>query len=175
MNCLSSEVTRQQPKIKALILGVGNPILSDDGVGIHVMRELQKKYSHLSCFEFDEVSIGGLSLAERFIGYDHVIMIDALALEGGIPGSVYRHTTDDYRTTIHTYCAHDCNLATAYDVLRKELGEDKLPSDIVIIGVEVEVINEFSEELSESVKNAVPKAIEIAEKEMKRILNVEKL
>jgi hydrogenase maturation protease len=166
MTRVSSEVSQLQKKSTTLILGVGNPILSDDGVGIHVMRELQKKYSHIPNLEFDEVSIGGLSLAERFIGYDQVIMIDALALEGGKPGDVYRHTINDYRTTIHTYCAHDCNLATAYDILKEQLGEGKLPAEIVIIGIEVEIINKFSEELSDTEKKAMPKAPNIAEEEI---------
>ena len=73
-----------------LILGVGNPILSDDGVGIHVVRALQKKYSNIPSIELDELDTGGLSLAERFIGYKKVVMIDALALEGGKPGQVHR-------------------------------------------------------------------------------------
>lgn len=153
-----------------LILGVGNPILSDDGVGIHVVRELQKKYSNIPSIELDEYDTGGLSLAERFIGYKKIIMIDALALDGGKPGEVYRLTIDDFKTTKRQYCAHDCNLATAYEVLKDELGEDKLPDEVVIIGIEIEDFDSFSEVLSEKVAKAVPMAVKMVEKELKELL-----
>ncbi|MHA1186122.1 MAG: hydrogenase maturation protease, partial [Candidatus Heimdallarchaeota archaeon] len=92
---------------ETLVLGVGNPLLSDDGVGNHVVRELQKKYSIIPSIEFDELDTGGLSLAERFIGYKKVVMIDALALEGGKPGQVHRLTIDDFMVTKRQFCAHD--------------------------------------------------------------------
>ena len=153
-----------------LVLGVGNPILSDDGVGIHVVTELEKNYSNISNIEFDELSTGGLSLAERFIGYKKVIMVDAIVIENQKPGEVHRLTIDDFKKTKHMYCAHDCNLATAYDILVKELGPENLPDEVIIIGIEVERYDSFSEELTESATKAVPKAVAMVEKELKRIL-----
>ena len=170
MNSVSSVVAKDNISPSILVLGVGNPILSDDGVGIHVVRALQKKFSHIPDLEFDELSTGGLSLAERFVGYRYVIVIDALALQGGIPGDVYRHTIEDYKTTIHSYCAHDCNLATAYEILEEQLGSDKMPVEVIIIGVEVEKIDEFSEELTDTVQKAMPEAIALAEKEIMKAL-----
>ncbi|HUT82248.1 MAG TPA: hydrogenase maturation protease [Candidatus Bathyarchaeia archaeon] len=170
MNELSSQVFNKTTTAEWLILGVGNPILSDDGVGVHVVRKLQKKYSHIPALEFDELSTGGLSLAERFIGYKKVIMIDALALENGTPGEVHKLTIDEFKTTIHMYCAHDCNLPTAYDVLKKELGAEKLPEEVIIIGIEAERFDEFSESLSPKVEQAVPKAVLMVEEEIKKIL-----
>jgi hydrogenase maturation protease len=153
-----------------LVLGVGNPILSDDGVGIHVVTELEKNYSNISNIEFDELSTGGLSLAERFIGYKKVIMVDALAIENQKPGEVHRLTINDFKKTKHMYCAHDCNLATAYEILKEELGPENLPDEVIIIGIEVERYDTFSEELTESATKAVPKAVAMVEKELKRIL-----
>jgi hydrogenase maturation protease len=153
-----------------LILGVGNPLLSDDGVGIHVVRALQKKYSNTPGIELDELDTGGLSLAERFIGYKKVVMIDALALEGGKPGQVHRLTIDDFMVTKRQFCAHDCNLATAYNVLKDELGEENLPDEVIIIGIEIEDFDSFSEDLSAKVTKAVPKAIKLVEKELKEVL-----
>ncbi|NHJ33323.1 MAG: hydrogenase maturation protease [Asgard group archaeon] len=101
MNEYSSKGIVPTRNAEILVLGVGNPILSDDGVGIHVVTELEKNYSNISKIEFDELSTGGLSLAERFIGYKKVIMIDALALEDGKPGEVHRLTIDDFKRTNH--------------------------------------------------------------------------
>ncbi|NHJ32057.1 MAG: hydrogenase maturation protease [Asgard group archaeon] len=169
MSEYSSKVFNKTSKANVLVIGVGNPILSDDGVGIHVLREIEKKYSHLSDLEFDELSTGGLSLAERFIGYKKVIMIDALALENGTPGEVHKLTIDEFKSTIHMYCAHDCNLPTAYDVLKKELGPEKLPDDVIIIGIEAERFDEFSESLSDKVAEAVPKAVALVEEELSKL------
>jgi hydrogenase maturation protease len=169
MNEYSSIVFPKTTQADTLVLGVGNPILSDDGVGIHVLRELKKKYSHLPGIEFDELSTGGLTLAERFIGYKTIIMIDALALENGVPGQVHKLTIDEFKSTIHMYCAHDCNLPTAYDVLKKELGPEKLPDDVIIIGIEAERFDEFSESLTEKVAAAVPEAVALVEKELAKI------
>ncbi len=170
MNDLSSQVFPKTTTDKWLIIGVGNPILSDDGVGIHVVRKLQKKYSHITTLEFDELSTGGLSLAERFIGYNKVIMIDALALENGVPGEVHKLSIDEFKNTIHMYCAHDCNLPTAYDVLMKELGPEKLPKEVIIIGIEAERFDVFSESLSPAVEKAVSKAVSMVENEIKEML-----
>jgi len=97
-------------------------------------------------------------------------MIDALALEDGTPGEVHNLTIEDFTSTKHMYCAHDCNLATAYDVLKEELGEDNLPETIKIIGIEIERFDEFGETLSEKVEKSVPKAIAMVEKELNEIL-----
>ena len=173
MNANSSQVFSKTGDAEILVLGVGNPILSDDGVGIHVLREIKEKHSDKPGLEFDDLSTGGLSLAERFIGYKVVIMIDALALENGTPGEVHRLTIDDFKKTKRMYCAHDCNLATAYDVLNEELGPEKLPDEVIIIGIEAEKFDEFSESLSEKVAKAVPKAVAMVEEELSRILENE--
>ena len=97
-------------------------------------------------------------------------MIDALALEGGKAGEVHNLSIEDFTSTKHMYCAHDCNLATAYDVLKDELGEEHLPEEVKIIGIEIERFDEFGESLSEKVEQAVPKAIAMVENELKEKL-----
>lgn len=170
----SSREQAKESDFSILIIGVGNPILKDDGVGIHVLKMLEKKYSGIPALHFKELSTGGLSLAERFIGYDKVILIDALALENGTPGKVHKLSMDDFHSTIHQYCAHDCNLPTAYNLLEQQLGSESLPQDVIIIGIEAEELDEFGETLSESVKGAIPKALAIIEQELRDVLKNEK-
>ncbi|NHJ33322.1 MAG: hypothetical protein FK732_10690 [Asgard group archaeon] len=62
-------------------------------------------------------------------------------------------------------------MATAYDILIKELGPENLPDEVIIIGIEVERYDSFSEELSETVSKAVPKAVAMAEEELSKILS----
>jgi hydrogenase maturation protease len=52
---------------RTLVMGVGNPILRDDGVGIHAVRELKKTVTGV---DFLEESLSGLELIEQFRGYD---------------------------------------------------------------------------------------------------------
>ena len=82
---------------------------------------------------------------------------------------------DDFMSTKRMYCAHDCNLATAYDILKTELGADKLPNEVIIIGIEIEHFDEFSETLSEKVEKAIPKAVKMVEEELKQILQKNKI
>ena len=61
---------------KTLILGVGNLLLKDEGVGIHVIRALEKETlpAHVTLMDG---GTGGLHLISWLTGYDHIIMVDA--------------------------------------------------------------------------------------------------
>jgi hydrogenase maturation protease len=63
--------------VKTLILGLGNPILTDDGVGVLVAEEVRSRLPEDTPIDITEVSVGGLTLMETMIGYDRVILIDA--------------------------------------------------------------------------------------------------
>ena len=64
---------------KTLILGLGNPILGDDGVGWKVADAVQTRLGTLKVpVEVDFASLGGLSLMERMLGYERVILIDTV-------------------------------------------------------------------------------------------------
>ncbi|MBU1941107.1 MAG: hydrogenase maturation protease, partial [Candidatus Thermoplasmatota archaeon] len=63
--------------MKTIILGVGNPILSDDGVGLHVIQQLKKCIKNPQ-IHLDEALTGGMNLLDLLIGYDKAIIIDAV-------------------------------------------------------------------------------------------------
>ncbi|MFC1927886.1 hydrogenase maturation protease, partial [Chloroflexota bacterium] len=67
--------------MKALVLGIGNPILSDDGVGIKVAREVEKNLNDPQ-ITVSEASAAGLSLLDSILGYDRVIIVDAIQTKG---------------------------------------------------------------------------------------------
>ncbi len=66
--------------MKTIVLGVGNPILQDDGVGIHVINELR---AHLkdSRVTLDIAYTGGMNLLDMIRGFDKVILVDAVKQE----------------------------------------------------------------------------------------------
>ena len=64
--------------MKTLVIGLGNPILTDDGAGIYTARAVQNALPDGTDVDVIEVSVGGLTLMEAMIGYEHVILIDTL-------------------------------------------------------------------------------------------------
>jgi len=144
-----------------LVVGLGNPILTDDGVGVKVAYKVAAALSlELSkSTTVTEASVGGLRLMEMMVGYQKVIIIDAyMPLKGQIsPGTIHRMTLEDLVSlspTQHSASAHDTTLVTALETGR-ELGLN-LPDDIVIFAIEVENVMDFSEDSTEAVAEAIP-------------------
>ncbi len=144
---------------KTLVLGLGNPILTDDGVGVRVAEAVRRALPPATSIQVSEASTGGVGLMERMVGYERVILIDALHNDSrGSPGRIHRLTVDDLQTicpTQHTASAHDTNLATALKLGRR-MGLP-LPREIVIYAIEVENIYDFGEEPTPAVKRAIPR------------------
>lgn len=161
--------------MKTLLIGLGNPILGDDGVGWRVAEEVKKqipssRLRHPSPsaredggegdIDVDFLSLGGLSLMEHLIGYERVILIDALASDQKAGSVTVAKLSElpDY-SALHTSSAHDTSLQNALK-LGKRLGVN-LPDEVVVIGIVTNQAHDFSEELSLPVANAVPEAAKI--------------
>jgi len=147
-------------RARTLVLGLGNPILSDDAVGVRVAEAVRAALGPDPGVDVEEASVGGLSLMERMIGYDRVILIDALTAGLGAPGSVHRLDLADLHAlspTEHSGSPHDATLTTALAVgHRMRL---PLPREISIFAVEVENVIDFGEEPTPAVARAIPQAV----------------
>jgi len=151
--------------MKTIILGVGNLILGDDGVGVHVANEL-KKHVNSPDIPIGEAITGGMNLLDLLLGYDKAIIIDAVKSESSGMGEVRRIPLSNF-TTMHSCNPHDVSLIEAIEMAKK-LGEDRIPKEIVIIGIMMkEIPCEFGEKLSKEIETAVPKAIEMTLNEIK--------
>ena len=145
--------------MKTLVLGMGNTILCDDGVGIYVVQEVAKQFQR-DDVDFAEASVGGMRLLEVLKGYERVIMVDAIQTRDGKPGDVYRLNPNDLLVSLHAGSSHDLSLPGAM-ALGRGLGVT-LPADedFVIIAIEVEDVLTFSEECTPAVAAAIPRAVE---------------
>lgn len=146
--------------MKTLVIGLGNPILGDDGVGWRVAEEIKHRIDADLHVDVDCLSLGGISLMERLIGYERAILIDALISEedtGTITISKLSELPD--YSAFHITSVHDTSLQNAIK-LGKSLGA-KLPDDVTVIGISAKSVYDFSEELSQPVSESVPKATEI--------------
>jgi hydrogenase maturation protease len=153
-----------------IILGVGNQILGDDGVGIHVSDELKKRIKDPN-ITIDDAVTGGMNLLELLLGYDKAIIVDAVKSNEGEVGEVKRIPLDNF-STMHSCNPHDVSLIEAIEVAKK-MGEKRIPQEIIIIGIIMkEIPCEFGEKLSEKIEAAVPKAVDMILNEIKKDIKI---
>jgi len=156
--------------MKTIVLGVGNQILGDDGVGIHVTNELKKHVNDPNII-IDDAVTGGMNLLELILGYDKAIIVDAVKTNEGKAGEVKRIPLGDF-STMHSCNPHDVSLVEAIEVAKK-MGETRIPKEIIIIGIMMkEIPCEFGEKLSEKINAAVPKAVDMTLNEIKEDLKI---
>ena len=144
--------------MKTLIIGLGNPIVTDDSVGLRVAQELERRLAGRDDVEVVEDCWGGLKLMERMIGYQRAIVVDAICT-GAAPGTIH-HLRPGQLDTQRSASAHDVNLPTALEFGRKAGME--LPSEdaIQLVGIEAADILNFGEQCTPEVEAAIPRAVE---------------
>ena len=97
--------------MRTLLLGMGNPILSDDAIGVRLAAELGRRLPPRPDLDVrEECSVGGLNLLDVLTGYQRVIVLDAVKTAAGVPGDVYRFSAGDLGDTLHLTNIHDVNL-----------------------------------------------------------------
>jgi len=146
--------------VNTLILGIGNPILGDDGVGFHVAQELAKLITD-DAVDIEDACTSGLNLLDIITGYQRVIIIDAIQTEEGEPGEIYRLRPEDFTRSVHLGSPlHDLNFPTVLDI-GKKLIPGEMPREVVIFAIEVEEIETFTEEMTPKVQEAVPQVVKL--------------
>ena len=151
--------------MRTLVLGIGNPILGDDGVGFHIVQQLAKEIKDEN-IDVKDTSIDGLNLLELIVGYNKVIIVDAIMTEDGEVGGIYRLRPENFVKTVHpTTSPHNPNLATAIEIGKKFLAE-QMPGEIVVFAVNIQEVIEFTEEMTRQVREAIPRAVNLVLEEM---------
>lgn len=145
--------------MKTLVIGLGNPILTDDGVGIYTARAVRYALPAAAQVDVVELCVGGLALMEAMAGYERAIIVDALwTPDESQLGEVVCFTAGDLPPTMNTASAHDVDLPTALQVGR-QMGA-VLPQDqhIQIVAVRARDVLDFGEQPSAPVQAAIPEA-----------------
>jgi len=140
--------------MRTVIIGLGNPVRTDDAVGLAVARLLRVRLAGLEGYDVTELGAGGLRVAEAMTGYDRAVIIDALSTGTNLPGTVSRLELGDLGGAHNMNCVHDASLATALEMWRR--AGAPMPDDIRIWGIEAQDLEHFGEELTTSVAGAVP-------------------
>ncbi len=139
---------------RVVVLGVGNVLLGDEGVGVHVVRELEKRDLPEGVRPIDG-GTGGFNLIGIIAEADTLIVVDTLSSDAE-PGSIFRFTPDEVRQpggSRHT-SVHDIGLLDALELAAMSGYEP----DTVIFGVVPERID-WGMELSAPVKEALPRVL----------------
>jgi hydrogenase maturation protease len=146
---------------RILILGLGNLLLSDEGVGIHVIQELQKK-SFPPNINLVDGGTGGFELIRFIRDMDKVVIIDAIKSDEK-PGSVFRFTPEELDVAeFHPLSAHQGGLA---ELLTETKKLNPMP-DIVIYGIVAGKIDQYNMQLSAEVEKKIPSLISSISKEI---------
>ncbi|HMA62279.1 MAG TPA: hydrogenase maturation protease [bacterium] len=140
--------------MKTLVLGLGNPILSDDGIGIKAARAIKKRVKDI---EVVEASAAGFRIVDQILGFDKLILIDAIQTKNWQTGTIHKLKPENFKNTKHSSSTHDISFFQALDIYR-ENGE-AVPADIEIYVVEVEQTDVFSEKLTAEVEKALPEVV----------------
>ena len=137
--------------MNTLILGIGNPILADDGVGIKIAQKLKEEKAELAVTETSEA---GIALLDLIVGYNKLIIIDSIKTERGKPGDLYKLELGDLKPSKDCSSSHRIGIATAFK-LGQEL-EYSMPEFVSIYAVNIKNNSTFGEECTEAVKERIP-------------------
>jgi hydrogenase maturation protease len=74
---------------RLLLLGLGNDILTDDAVGLHIVRELRSQLAGLPCLDVQETTEMGLALLDFITGYHAVVIVDSIQTGKAPPGFLH--------------------------------------------------------------------------------------
>ena len=149
---------------QTIVVGLGNPVVGDDGVGWCVADEVERLLAVVGedepvpAVRVERLAIGGLGLMEAISGFRVAILVDAAQFPGRPIGEVRTAPFDelDPSLTGHIDSAHDMSLHAALDLGRR-LGA-ALPERIDAVTIQIGATDEFSETLSPAVQAAVPVA-----------------
>jgi hydrogenase maturation protease len=149
---------------RTVVVGLGNPVLRDDGVGLAVVAELQRLLEEAPVPGVDVLAStrAGFEMIDLLRGYARATLVDCLALPDPQPGRVRRLTLDDVSGCARLVNAHEMSVGTAIR-LAEQLGVP-MPERVDILAVEGADTTTVSETMTPAVQAAVaPLAREIYE------------
>lgn len=146
---------KSTPVVTALVLGLGNPVLGDDAVGLHVAAEVERLQRENPV---DGVTVltstrAGFELIDLLAGFTHAVIVDCLEVPDPTPGRVRRLDLNDVRGSARLVGVHDIGLAHAFEFARM-LGVE-MPGTVEILAVEGGNTRTLNEEMTQPVVAAV--------------------
>ena len=136
--------------MKTLVIGIGNPLLCDDGIGAIIVNDLKEKLDN-KLFDFTTEYISSMELVNLIQGYHNLVIVDGKMTHEGTPGEVTLFSVEDYYGMTHLDNYHDVSFRDMIS-LGRSLNLD-IPENIKISAVEIVEDKLFSKTLSPLLQN----------------------
>ncbi|MCX6133886.1 MAG: hydrogenase maturation protease [Ignavibacteriales bacterium] len=140
------------------IIGLGNELLSDDGVGIRVVQELKKRLTD-DFITYEEIAVGGLELLDFVVGCGERIIVDAITSGNQPAGTLYRFIQLPDQEPLKLASSHQIDLGQVL-ALAKLLGA-ALPDKLTVYGIEVSDTTTFRDACTAEVAKAIPTLVDL--------------
>jgi len=137
------------------VLGLGNPVISDDRAGLAVVEELRRL---LATSPIENVAVlestrGGFELIDLLAGYSYAVIVDCLSVPEPDPGRVRRLSLDNVAGSARLINAHEIGIRDAFELARR-MGT-AMPETVEILAIEGGDTLTISEEMTPPVAAAV--------------------
>jgi hydrogenase maturation protease len=153
--------------MRTRVIGLGNTILSDDGVGVYAVREIEGRLASEGIGEdvsLVETEVAGFALMELLTGWERVILIDSIQFDDVRPGTVIEIDPQDLRTSLRLRSVHDIDLPTVLALGRK-LGLP-MPDEVKIVAIQAEDALTLGESLTATVARGMKEAVDLVMHEL---------
>lgn len=145
-----------EPVKSVIVLGLGNPLMGDEGIGTVLIEMLGERGGEFGDVDFVDGGTGGMALLTHLAGRKKAVLIDC-AIMGTEPGTIKRFTPDDITTVkkLAHQSLHEADILKIIE-LAKQFAE--CPEEIVIFGIEpvtIEQKMELSEPLQQNLDNYI--------------------
>ena len=140
--------------MRTLVIGVGNILRCDDGVGVHVVERLSEVTPHIDTLD---IALGSVEILEAIRDRDRVFIVDAIQA-GGKPGTIYRVEFSRGEEPPKVTHSHGVDLLTTLR-LGESLYPGKMPKEIVLLAVEAKDITTLSESCTSEVQASAEKVV----------------
>ncbi|MFH0899787.1 MAG: hydrogenase maturation protease [Pseudomonadota bacterium] len=165
--------------MRTRVIGLGNTILSDDGIGVYVAREValrlidargetvNGRYDQsplVDIVDIVESEVAGFALLELVTGWDRVILVDAMVLPDADPGTVVRLGERHLQTSLRLRSVHETDLPTVLEL--GNLVGLPMPKELVIFGIQIQDAFTFGEELTPPLQNALERTVDLVMAEL---------
>ena len=143
---------------RILVLGMGNPLISDDAVGLLIAEEVEKRVER-NDVEVKYGEVAGFRLVDLMAGHQIAIIVDAIMSDRAPVGEAYWLELDKLRSPLRTKSNHNIHIADALD-LGRGLGMD-MPHTVRVLAVEVEDCCTLCEQVGPRALESIPTAVEM--------------
>jgi len=156
-------VNEQTSSKDVVVIGLGNVLLSDEGIGVHLVRRLSEQQSKFPQVDFIDAGTGGMTLLHLIANRKKAVIIDCAKM-GTEPGTIRRFAADEVLSVkkLSHYSLHEADILRVIN-LSKQLGE--CPRKIVFFGIEPEML-EPGQNLSQTLSDKIDDYIAHIHKEL---------